>query len=344
MIDLFSDTQTRPTPAMRRAIAEAEVGDEQLGEDPAVNALQDRVATLLGHEAGLFLPSGTMCNQIAIKVHTQPGDCILADRNSHVMRAEGGGPAFHSGVLIDPIPSPRGIFTPGDVLERIPVSPGPHVPPVTLLCVEQTHNYGGGSVWPLGPLRDVCDAARSRSLATHLDGARLLNASVASGVRAADFARCCDSAWIDLSKGLGCPVGAVLVGSSDFIRRARRYKHLFGGAMRQAGIVAAAGIHALDHHVDRLADDHAHARRLADGLAAIAGVTILNPDVPTNLVFIDLRGTGVAADGFVAAMKQRGVRMGLVGGMLRAVTHLDVSRDDIDRAVAIASEVIADLR
>src|SRR5262245_49232381 len=236
MINLFSDTQTKPTAATRRAMAEAEVGDEQSRQDPTVIQIEEMTAQMLGKEAVLFLPSGTMCNMIAVKAHTQPGDAILADRMCHILRAELGGAAFHSGVTIDQLNGERGIFTVDQVIEGLK-RVSYYSPQVTLLCVENTHNYGGGTIWPIEQMRAVCELAKSRNLKTHMDGARLFNAAVASGTSARDYAACVDSTWIDLSKGLGCPVGAVLVGTKDFIERSRRIKHIFGGAMRQAGII-----------------------------------------------------------------------------------------------------------
>ncbi|CAA9543890.1 MAG: Low-specificity L-threonine aldolase [uncultured Thermomicrobiales bacterium] len=342
LIDLYSDTATKPTPAMRRAIAEAEVGDEQKGEDPTVNRLQAMVAELLGKEAALFLPSGTMCNEIAVKVHTRPGDAILVDRQAHVLLAEAGGPALLSGVLVETLDGDRGRFAAEQVAAA--VRPGSHyAAPTRLLCVEQTHNFGGGTIWPLAQLRAVCDVAHEHGLATHLDGARLMNAVVASGVPAREYAASFDSAWLDLSKGLGAPVGGVLAGSTDFIREARRYKHIFGGAMRQAGIIAAAGVHALEGHVERLAEDHANARLLAAGLGAIPGVRVENPVPETNIVFFDIAGTGVAPVDFLARIHAEGVRMGAVGPRrLRAVTHLDITRANVGRAVTVAGAVLAD--
>jgi threonine aldolase len=340
MINLFSDTQTKPTPAMRRAMAEAEVGDEQRRQDPTVVRLEQMVARLLGTEAAVFLPSGTMCNMIAVKAHTQPGDAILGDRMCHILRAELGGAAFHSGVTIDQLDGDRGIFTADQVregLERVSY----YSPQVTLLCVENTHNYGGGTIWPMAQLRDVCDLARERGLRTHMDGARLMNAVVASEFSAMDFAATVDSAWIDLSKGLGCPVGAVLAGSDEFITRCRRLKHVFGGAMRQAGIIAAAGVYALEHHVERLADDHANARSLARGLSHIAGIKLSGAqEPPTNIVYFDVRDAGMTNRQFIQAMEQRGVSMSPIGPLVRAVTHLDVTGADCETAVTVAGEVV----
>ncbi|WP_374446923.1 low specificity L-threonine aldolase [Stella sp.] len=340
VVNLYSDTQTRPTAAMRRAIAEAPVGDEQRGEDPSVNALCERVAALLGQEAALFLPSGTMCNEIAIAVHCRPGDEVLADVTSHLIHFEAGAPGALAGVLIGTLPGRRGVFTGADV-DAATRALTRHSPRQRLVSIENTANLGGGTVWPLATVADVAAAARRRGLAVHMDGARLLNAVVASGTPAAEYGRACDSVWIDLTKGLGCPVGAVLAGGRDFIEEAWRLKHRWGGAMRQAGIVAAAGLHALDHHVDRLAEDHENARRLADGLADLPGLAVDRAAVETNMVYIDVAGTGRGATDLVAALKDRDIVMGALGPTsIRAVTHLDVDRAGIDRAIAAFAAVL----
>ncbi len=344
VISLYSDTETCPTNAMRAAIAAAEVGDEQKNADPTVLALQERVAGLLGKEAALWMPTGTMCNLVAIRTHTRPGDAIVADWMAHIVRAESGGSALASGVTIEPIRTARGIFTGEEAeaaIRRATTVPPPYGQPVSLVCVEQTHNFGGGAVWPLKTLREVSRAVHGRGIAMHMDGARLMNASVAAGVPAANFAACVDSVWIDFTKGLGAPIGAVLAGSKDFIRDARRFKQLFGGAMRQAGIAAAGCLHALDHHVERLAEDHANARRLAAGLAEIDGVTLQTPEPETNMVFFDVDGLEMTADQFVAKLDAAGVLMSSAGPYVRAVTHLDVSSDDIDRALAVVRGAVA---
>lgn len=338
-ISLFSDTGTRPTAAMRAAMAAAEVGDEQEGQDPTVNRLQARVADLLGTEAALWFPSGTMCNLVAVKVHTRPGDVVVAEAQAHIVRAESGGAALASGVLIEPIRTARGIFTAAELaaaFDRVHTVPAPWGAPAGLVCVEQTHNLGGGSVWPLAALDAVAGRARQQGVPLHMDGARLLNACAASGVPPPAFAARVDSLWIDFTKGLGAPIGAVLAGGRNFIHRARRYKQLFGGGMRQAGIAAAGCLHALDHHVERLAEDHTHARRLARGLAAVDGIELCTPEPETNLVFFDARGLGVSNAAFLEKLAAAGVRMGSVGGSIRAVTHLDVSRADIERAIDAA--------
>ena len=337
-VNLYSDTQTRPTEGMRRAIAAAEVADEQRGLDPTVNALQERVAELLGHEAGLFLPSGTMCNAIALRLHIRPGgDAVLLDRTAHPMVAEAGGPAAVSGAFPQPLDGDGGIFTAQQV-EAALAAPGDRYSPRSrLVSVEQTTNMGGGRVWPLATVHEVLAVARRRGLRAHLDGARLLNAVVASGVSAADYASGFDTAWLDFTKGLGAPVGAVLAGSRELIDEAWRYKQMWGGAMRQAGIVAAAGLYALDHHVERLAEDHAHARVLAEGLAAIPGVEIDAARVETNIVIFAVPD----AAGLAAGLEEAGVEASrLDSRRVRMVTHLDVDRAGVERALAAVRDTL----
>lgn len=341
MIDLFSDTVTRPTPEMRRVMAEAEVGDEQIGEDPSVNRLQEQVAELTGKEAALLLPSGTMCNVIGIKVHSNPGDRIIVERQAHPVTSEAGGAAALWGVMTYLVDGVRGVFTPEQVEAAAEPGDGIHTPPTTLVCIENTHNRGGGKIWPLEVLEAVCDTAHRLGLKVHMDGARLLNAVVATGIPLLDWCRKVDTVWIDLSKGLGCPVGAVLAGDRETIRRARRYKQMLGGAMRQAGILAAAGSYALEHHVERLQEDHANARLLAEGLAEIPGINIDPTEVETNIVFFDVRDTGMTAQAFTEALLAEGVRMGAMGRFrVRAVTHLDVKRDEIEQAIRAVRAVV----
>ncbi|WP_433463590.1 threonine aldolase family protein [Spirillospora sp. CA-128828] len=337
MTDLRSDTLTRPTAAMRAAIAAAEVGDEQRGEDPTVNLLLERVRALLGKEAALFLPGGTMCNNIAIAAHTRPGDAILAHRSAHILRSESAGAARLAQVQTEALDGAHGRITARQVEDA--VTAGSRYEPATrLLCVEQTHNFGGGAVWPLAELGEVCAAAHAHGLAVHMDGARLLNAAVATGVPAHDFAAHVDSVWICFTKGLGAPIGAVLAGTEEFIACAGRLKHAFGGALRQAGIAAAGCLYALDHHVQRLADDHALARRLADGLRPIEAVRLHTPRPDTNMVFFDVDGRNHAA--FLDVLATYQVRLGAVGPHLRAVTHLDVTADDIDRALEAIEDAL----
>jgi threonine aldolase len=340
VIDLFSDSASQPTAAMRHAMALAEVGDEQRGTDPTVLHLLEMVCDLLGKEAALFLPTGTMCNAIAVKVHTQPGDVLLVDKQSHVLRSEAGGAAMWSSVVIDQVPSVNGIFTRADLLERLPVS-SVYAPPPRLLSVEQTHNFGGGTVWPLSQITDVCAAAHERGLATHLDGARLLNAVVATGIKASTWCTHFDSAFIDFSKSLGAPFGAVLVGNQEFIRKARRYKQAFGGAMRQAGIMAAACIYALENNIERLAQDHENAAFLAAELQNIPRLKILTPRPDTNMVFFDTSDAGMTAWQFLDEIKAKGVIMSEIENRVRLVTHLGINRQDCQTAIAVVQQVMA---
>jgi threonine aldolase len=342
-VDLGSDTKTRPTPAMRAAMAAAEVGDEAAFEDPTVNRLCERVAALLGQEAAVFLPSGTMCNQVALAALARPGDEVVCDRSAHIVWYEAGATAAIAGLNAIPLDGERGIFTAEQVraAERLPRMR--HSPRATVLAVEQTTNLGGGAVWPLARLREVVAVARELGMATHMDGARLMNAVVASGVPAAEYAAGFDSVWIDFSKGLGAPVGAALAGSRAFIERCWTWKQRFGGAMRQAGILAAAALYALDHHVERLAEDHANARRLAEGLARLPGIRIDRAAIETNLVYFALAPeVPLDAAAFCAALAARGVRMFALGPRrVRAVTHLDVDAAGIDEAVEAARAVLA---
>ena len=325
MIDLRSDTLTKPSAAMLAAMAAAPVGDEQYLEDPTTNALQRRMAELLGHEAALFLPTATMANQAALRAQTKPGSVLLAEERTHVLVYEWGGPAIHSGLVMRGVPAYAGRVTPDDVDAVL----DPDLGPGGIVVLENTHRSSGGRVWPLDELAATADAARARGAAVHLDGARLFNAAVAAGRPPSDWARLADSVTICFSKGLGCPTGAILAGSEALIERAWESKYLFGGAMRQSGVLAAAALYALDHNVDRLAEDHARARRLAEGIG-------IDPtEVETNFVSIpDPYGEGIAR---AAAA---GVALGqLRPGWLRAVTHLDVTDEDIDGAIdALARE------
>ena len=342
-IDLYSDTITRPTPEMRRAMAEAEVGNEQAGEDPTVNRLCEMVAELLGKENAVFVPSGTMCNQIAYRVYCRPGDEIILDRTAHPLHAETGGPAALSGAMTRPLDGGRGIFSASQVADAIRADSS-HSPRSRVVSIEQTSNAGGGSVWPLDTIQAVAQTARGRGLFVHMDGARLLNAVVATGISARDYAAPCDSAWIDFSKGLGGPVGAALAGSEAFIEEAWRWKHQFGGAMRQAGIISAAGVYALEHHVERLADDHENAKALANALAEVPGIDLDPPEIETNMVYFDVSGTGLEAAEICDRLLARGVRIGVVGRTrMRAVTHLDATRDDVEEAALTVRQVVASL-
>jgi threonine aldolase len=319
---------------MRQAIAAAAVGDEQLREDPSVNALQDRAAALLGHEAALFLPTATMANQIALKLHTRPGEVLLAEEHSHVMVYEFGGPAVHAGLLTIGLPGRGGRLTPEQVSEAASTVEDEVDQRPAVLVLENTHNVAGGRVWPLDELEAVAATARGHGLGVHLDGARLLNAAVALGVPAAAIGRHTDTVTLCLSKGLGCPLGAILAGPADLIERAWREKFLFGGAMRQAGVIAAAGLYALDHHVERLADDHARARRLAEGWHE-AGVPVELGRVETNFVQIDAGRLSVSRDEALGRLRDAGVALTptYAPSHMRAVTHLDLDDDDIERAI-----------
>ncbi|MGZ9042775.1 MAG: threonine aldolase family protein [Allosphingosinicella sp.] len=341
-VDLFSDTVTRPTAPMRRYMCEAEVGDEQQREDPTVNLLQDMVADILGKESALFLPSGTMCNQVAFAVHCRAGDEILLQELAHPLLYEAGGAAALIGAVFRPLSDPGGFYTGSQVTAAI--RPAVHFMPITrVVSIEQTSASIGGMCWPLRQIEEVCAAAHAGGLVAHMDGARFFNAVVASGTPARAFAAPCDSVWIDLSKGLGAPVGAVLAGSHDFIEEAWRFKQRFGGAMRQAGIIAAAGVFALRHHVARLAEDHENARRLAFGLAEIPGLTLMPERVKTNIVIFDVTRSGLTGDAFASrALSSHGVRFSVLGPKtVRAVTHLDIPPGGIDRAVEAARGAVA---
>src|ERR1700761_2310842 len=336
-INLLSDTQTRPTPGMREAMARAEVGDEQIGDDPTVSLLCERVADLLGKEAAVFMPSGTMCNVAATLVHCRPGDEILAHESAHIIAREGGAHAALGGFQITPLKGDDGQFTP-DTLKQALHPKSRYQPPQVLVSVEQTANIGGGTIWKKAALDEVVSIAKAAGLATHMDGARLLNASVATGIPARDMAAGWDSAWIDFSKGLGAPIGGAIAGSRAFIDEVWRWKQRLGGSMRQAGICAAACVYALDHHVDRLADDHANARALARGLSQIAGMDVQHPE--TNLVFFTPDGAGVTGDKMVDALRQRGVLLALMDGRIRACTHLDVTAEMIEETVGAVRDIV----
>ena len=336
-INLLSDTQTRPTPGMREAIARAEVGDEQIGDDPTVNLLCERVADLLGKQAAVFMPSGTMCNVAATLVHCRPGDEILAHVSAHIIAREGGAHAALGGFQITPLPGADGQFTP-DTLRAALHPRSRYQPPQTVVSAEQTANIGGGTIWKKADLDEVVKIAKANGLATHMDGARLLNACVATGITARDMTEGWDSAWIDFSKGLGAPIGAAIAGSRDFIDEVWRWKQRLGGSMRQAGICAAACVYALDHHVDRLADDHANARVLARGLSQINGIEVQQPE--TNLVFFNPNGAGVSGGKMVAELRQRGVLLAMMDGRIRACTHLDVTADMIAETLGLVREIV----
>ncbi|MBI5157076.1 MAG: low specificity L-threonine aldolase [Acidimicrobiia bacterium] len=337
MIDLFSDTHTIPDAGMRAAMAAAEVGDEQLGEDPTTKRLLERVTQLLDKEAALFLPTGSMCNKVAVAAFTRPGDALVCDHRAHVLRAEGGGAAALSGVVIEPIVTGRGHFTP-EQLEAV-LNPGTlYQSRTALVALEQTHNFAGGTVWPLGQYQAVADVAHRHGAAVFTDGARMLNAAAATGTTAAQWAAPVDAIWIDFSKGLGGPGGAAIAGSKDFVARANRFKFLFGGGMRQSGFLAAAALYGLDHNLDRLAMDNALARRLGDGLAAL-GLEVIAPE--SNMVFFT-PPRGIDPPAMVAAMAKAGVRSWATKTHIRLVTHLGVSAEDVEAALVAIARVVKD--
>jgi len=339
-VDLRSDTVTRPTREMRAAIAAAPVGDDQYGEDPTINALQDRVAALLGKEAALWLPSGTMANQVALRVLTRPGDDVIVSRESHAVWHETGGSAANAGVQFTEIGA-RGVFSVDEFLAAVKARGHPIYPPTTLVEVENTHNRAGGIVFDQGEIERLCAAARERDIASFLDGARLWNAAVASGRPLATLAAPFDLVAVALSKGLGAPAGSLLAGSRALIDRSIRYRRMAGGAMRQAGILGAAGLYALDHHLDRLVDDHANARRIADRLSQSRRVILDPATVQTNIIVFGLAPDAPDAPTIVAQARDRGVLVfAFTPRMLRAVTHLDVSREQCERAAAILADLI----
>ena len=338
-INLYSDTQSKPSRGMKDAMMAAEVGDEQGGSDPTVWALCDRTAVLLGKPAAMFLPSGTMCNQVAIATHCRPGDEILAHEDAHIQSSEAGGPGAISGVMIRGLQGARGIFSADTLRSAIrPVSR--YSPRQTLVEVEQTANKGGGACWKVGELHAVAEVAHQHGMNVHMDGARVLNAAVALGVAARDLTADCDTVWVDFTKGLGAPLGAVLAGSKDFIGEAWRWKQRPGGSMRQGGMNAAACIYALENNIDRLAEDHSNAALLVRGMAQIPGLTVETPE--TNLVFFDTKGTGLTAAEFAARLRPHGVTVSVSDRFRgRACTHLDVSASMIEEAVVIMREVVS---
>ena len=338
-VDLFSDTGTKPSQEMRQFMAEAEVGDEQLLEDPSVNRLNEMAAELLGKEEAVYLPSGLMANQISFAVHCRPGDEIIMDRTAHPIHYEGGAAAIISGATINGLDGQNGIFT-AEQLKNAIRSKDYHDPQSKLVSVEQTSNLGGGTVWPLDTIKKVCNVARENDLATHMDGARLLNAVKASGISAEEYAEPFDSVWFDLSKGLGAPVGSVLAGSEEFIEKARYWKQRLGGAMRQAGIIAAGGIYALENNVERLKEDNDNASHLAQGLADIDGIKINISNVDTNIVLFEVKG--LAREEFIDSMLAEGVRFSPLGKKyVRGVTHLHINESDIEYTLEAVKKVMS---
>ncbi len=343
IIDLRSDTLTRPTQAMRQAMAEAIVGDDMFSEDPTVNALEERFAQLTGHQAALFVPSGTMANQLAIRSHTQPGDELITHPDSHIVHYETGAVAALSGVTARFAHGPNGTFDADQLISLIQPD-NVHCGITRLVTLENTHNRSGGCVWPVATLHQVIDAAHQHSLCVHIDGARIWNAAVATNTPVRDLANQADTISACLSKGLGCPVGSLLAGKKPIIDRARHFRKMFGGAMRQAGILAAAGLYALDHHIDRLADDHANAQRLAQALANMPGIHVDPTTVQTNLVYFAIDPGLCSASQLVTRMSQAGVLVFADGPQrIRAVTHLDVSDEDIMLAIDRIHRIVKEL-
>jgi threonine aldolase len=347
VIDLRSDTVTKPTPAMRAAMAAAPVGDDVYQEDPTVEALEARTAEILGKEDALYVPSGTMSNQVALKTHTDPGDMAIMDAYSHMVLHEGGAAAALAGVTVWRVQGRFGVFGGDDVRAAVgvehPFQPPHHSPRPRVVCIEDTHNAGGGGVWPLEAIRDVAGAAREHGLAMHMDGARIWHAAVATGIPEAAIAEPFDSVSVCFSKGLGAPVGSALVGCKAFVEKARRYRKMYGGGVRQAGIIAAGALHALEHHRARLADDHREARRFAEVLAKMEGLRVDLERVQSNIVRYEV--TAMSAHAFVEACHARGLHM-LPGGQrgVRAVMHLDVGPADVDTALSIIADVLAAAR
>jgi threonine aldolase len=337
-VNLSSDTQTLPTAGMKAAMMDTPLGDEQAGSDPTIWALCDRVAALLGKEAAMFLPSGTMANQVAIATHCRPGDEVLAHEEAHIITSEAGACQAIAGVMLRGLPGARGRFDVETLAEAVrPISR--YAPPRRLMAVEQTANRGGGSCWPVAQLDAIADLARTQGMTTHMDGARLLNAAVALGKAPAEIATGYDTVWLDFTKGLGAPLGAVLCGTRAFIGEAWRWKQRLGGSLRQGGICAAACLYALDHHIDRLAEDHANAQTLARGLARIGGLTVEMPE--TNLVFFDTEGTGMTAAELAAKLRGRGVLISTAGRFRgRACLHLDVTAEQVDHAVSLMRTIL----
>ncbi len=342
IIDLRSDTVTRPTAAMRAAMAEAPVGDDVFGDDPTVNKLEQKVADLLGMEAALYVPSGTMSNQIAVNVHTQPGDELLCDLNCHIYNYEAGGPAILSGVTCRTLDGDFGILDLSQLEDKIRNPDDPHLVKTRMVALENTHNRGGGRVYPIEKIEAISQWARKNGLIMHLDGARLWNAIVATGLSAREWAKHFDTVSVCFSKGLGAPVGSALAGPKAVIAKARRTRKLFGGGMRQAGIIAAACIYAMDHHVERLADDHRNAQIIAKAIAAIPGAHLEPEEVDTNLIWFRIDPSFGTAKDITARLKQQGVLVHAAGPQkLRACTHLDVSKAQAERAAEVLRNVIA---
>ncbi|MDQ3798513.1 MAG: beta-eliminating lyase-related protein [Acidobacteriota bacterium] len=342
MIDLRSDTVTRPTPAMRRAMAEAEVGDDVYGEDPTVNLLQERAAEMFGKEAALFVPTGSMGNQIAVKLHTKPGDEIIIEERGHIFNYELGAPSFIAGVIVRPVrsASPTGMLTWDEIAAALHVNQIYYVAPTGLICLENTHNFGGGSVMSARETAEICERAHTLNLPVHLDGARIFNAAAALNEPVADLSKECDSVQFCLSKALGAPVGSMILGKKDFIEEARVWRKRLGGGMRQVGVLAAAGLVALEETPALLHRDHENAKRLAEGVANLKGIAIDAEKVVTNIVIFDVTGTGKTSAEIVKRLKEEKILAIGFGGAIRMVTHYDISRENIETTLGALRKIL----
>ncbi|MDP6619958.1 MAG: GntG family PLP-dependent aldolase [Nitrospinota bacterium] len=340
VVDLRADTFCRPTPGMREAMSQAGLGDDLFGENPTVNDLQDRAASLFDKEAALFVASGTMANQIAIKVYTQPGEEVICDARSHPIHSELAAAGMISGIQFRLLNGDRGIFSREDAEDAIRPD-SPLFPRTALLWLENTHNQGGGQIFPLEKVEEFQALSLERRIPLHIDGARIFNAVVSSGVPPLEWGKRCDSLSFCLSKGLGCPMGSLLIGPKDFIARAARIRKMLGGGWRQAGTLAAAGIYALSHHIERLAEDHANAQTLAEHAAGVSGVRSTYETTPTNIVFLDVTESGRTGEEVTSRLRERGVSLFSVGKFsLRAVTHMDISREGVEQTIQALAEAV----
>ncbi len=339
IIDLRSDTVTKPSKAMRQAIAEAEVGDDVFEDDPTVQKLEEIVAELLGKEKSLFVPSGTMANEVAIKSWTEPGDEVLLEVDSHIYNYEVGAPSVLCGVQLHTLKGTRGVLTTEQIIDHVRLQ-DIHIPPTTLVCLENTHNRAGGTIYPLVEIERIREATKPLGVKMHLDGARLWNATIATGIPLDKYASYFDSVSVCLSKGLGAPIGSVISGNSDFMKLARRNRKMFGGGMRQVGIIAAAGIYAIENNFNRLIEDHRNARALAKGLSEIPKISVDLESVQTNIVVIDIKESGMEVNDLLEKLKEKGVLAVPFGRtQIRCVTHLDVDRGDVYKALEVFKQI-----
>ncbi len=339
LIDLRSDTVTKPSKAMRQVIAQAEVGDDVFEDDPTVRKLEEMVAELLGKENALFVPSGTMANEVTIKSWTRPGDEVILEEDSHIYNYEVGAPSVLCGVQMHTLRGNKGVLTTQQILDHVRPE-DIHIPATTLICLENTHNRAGGTVYPLDEIKKIRGATKPLGIKMHLDGARLWNATIATGIPLDQYAKHFDSASVCLSKGLGAPIGSLISGTSDFVRTARRNRKMFGGGMRQVGLIAAAGIYAIENNFNRLIEDHRNAKALAQGLSRIPKISVDLESVQTNIVVIDLKDSGMEVGEVLEKLKEKGVLAVPFGkSKIRCVTHLDVNRDDIYQALEVFRQV-----